>query len=323
MHKITVAICAYNCQNYIKETLEAITAQTFQDFDLFIYNDCSSDNSVSVIEEYFINNPRKYKLINAKKNNGLAFGRKYVELNVLTKYIIFIDADDIPLPELVEKLYTKINSDSDLIAVGCHHHFIDQSGKKIGGGIFMGCKDKNEFYALAKKRKLIFMQPTAIIDREALLMCGGRNIDGFFKGQPRYQDLCEDLDLWTRMSDLYVNGKAIIVLPEVLCNYRKHDSGLSNNSYGMILRMRHIKTNLINRREGLPQIDFVDFYNSLTDNKLNLYRKQANSSDYFKKAVYEIKKLNFFLFIYFIFKCFKNDRTYIWQKIKANSGIFK
>ena len=87
--------------------------------------------------------------------------------------------------------------------------------------------------------------------------------------------------------------------------------------------MRHIKTNLINRREGLPQIDFVDFYNSLTDNKLNLYRKQANSSDYFKKAVYEIKKLNFFLFIYFIFKCFKNDRTYIWQKIKANSGIFK
>lgn len=65
------------------------------------------------------------------------------------------------------------------------------------------------------------MQPTAIYDRDAALSVGGYIIDGFPSGKPRYQDYCEDLDLWTRMSDLYIEGKAIVVIPETLCLYRK------------------------------------------------------------------------------------------------------
>lgn len=153
-----------------------------------------------------------------------------------------------PYPTLVEKLYDKISSDPDLIAVGCHLEYMDSEGRKMKGGIFLGETTKKGFYEKAAKEKLIFMQPTAIYDRKAALRVGGHNVEGFPSGKPRYQDLCEDLDLWTRMSDLYTENKAIVVVPKILCRYRKHESAMSTDSTGMLLRMRHIKTNLKRRR---------------------------------------------------------------------------
>ena len=264
MKDLTLAICMYNAERYIEETLQCILAQTIQDFYLLIVNDCSTDGSVKIVTRFFETNPRQYELVSFEQNGGLSAGRRYVEEHAQTKYILFVDADDCPYPSLVEKLYNKITSDHDLMAVGCHLEYMDSAGKKIRGGIFLGETTKGEFYEKASKEKLIFMQPTAIYDREVALRVGGHNIDGFPEGKPRYQDLCEDLDLWTRMSDLYMEGKAIVVVPEVLCRYRKHESAMSVNSMGMLLRMRHIKMNLKRRRRGEAELSFIEFRNQLS-----------------------------------------------------------
>lgn len=315
---LTVAICLYNCEKYIEETLACIVKQTYQKFDLLIVNDCSTDRSIEKVESFFKNTQRPYKLVHFEENRGLAAGRYYVEQTVETKYILFVDADDCPHPTLVEKLYGKISKDKDLMAVGCYHHFINSEGKEIGGGIFMGESDKESFYSKARRKKLIFMQPTAIIDREITIRVGGRSIIGFPKGKPRYQDLCEDLDLWTRMSDLYVEGKAIVVVPEVLCNYRKHESALSANSIGMILRMRHIKSNLLRRRMGRVEQTFIEFYDSIDKKQMNLYQKDADAATYFREGVYAIKKGNFPQAIFKVGYSIILKPSYIIQKIKNN-----
>lgn len=67
---MTLAICMYNAERYIGETLRCIMAQTMQDFHLLIVNDCSTDNSVEVVEEFFRRNPRQYELVNLQKNGG-------------------------------------------------------------------------------------------------------------------------------------------------------------------------------------------------------------------------------------------------------------
>lgn len=317
-HDLTVAICLYNCEKYIEQTLMCIVNQTYQKFDLLIVNDCSTDSSVERVEEFFRDNPRQYELVHFEQNRGLAAGRYYVEQNVKTKYILFVDADDCPHPTLVERLYEKITSDSDLIAVGCYHHFIDSKGKEIGGGIFMGERDKESFYSKAERKKLIFMQPTAIIDREIALRVGGRSVSGFPQGKPRYQDLCEDLDLWTRMSDLYVEGKAIVVVPEVLCNYRKHQSALSANSIGMILRMRHVKSNLLRRRAGQNEQTFVEFFDAITPAQMKSYQKDADAATFFREGVYAIKKGNLLRAILKIGHSVVLRPSYAIQKIKNN-----
>lgn len=314
---LTLAICMYNAEKYIEETLLCIMAQTKQDFYLMIINDCSTDNSADVVNRFFVDHSRQYEMVNLPENRGLAFGRRYVEEHADTKYLLFVDADDCPLPLFVEKLYDKISSDSQLMAVGCYLEYMNLDGKKTKGGIFIGETSKNGFYQKALKEKLIFMASTSIYNREVALSVGGHNIYGFPEGKPRYQDLCEDLDLWTRMSDLYVDGKAIIVVPEVLYKYRKGD-GISTGAYGMLLRMRHIKTNLKRRRSGEKELSFIDFQNSLSEKEIASLKKEATSVNSFRNAYYYLKKGNFLLFIKNIFISIYNNPKYMMDKIKHN-----
>lgn len=318
MPNLTLAICVYNAEKYIKETLQSVAGQTMQDFHLLVVDDYSTDGSVAAIKEFFEEHPRQYELVSLPVNGGLCNGRRFVEENATTKYIMFVDADDILYPQAVETLYNKISSDKDLIAVGCHLEYMDSNGKKINGGIFLGETTKEGFYRKAEKEKLIFMQPTAIYDREAALRVGGHNTTGFPAGKPRYQDLCEDLDLWTRMSDLYREGKAIIVVPEILCRYRKHENAMSGNSIGMILRMRHIKKNLKQRRRGYKELSFIEFKESLTPAELNKLEGEAKAADELKQSYYALKKGKIFTFLSKLTISIYSNPSYFINKIKHN-----
>lgn len=321
MLDLTVAICMYNAEAYIEETLTCIASQTITDFHLMVINDCSTDGSRAKAEDFLREHQLCCEIVDLPENHGLCYGRRYVEEHAQTKYVLFVDADDCPYPTLVEKLYAKITSDKDLMAVGCYLEYIDEKGKKIGGGIFLGEKTKEDFYEKAKNEKLIFMQPTAIYDREMALSVGGHVLEGFPEGKPRYRDYCEDLDLWTRMSDLYKDGKAIVVVPEVLCGYRKHVNAMSANSLGMVLRMRHIKTNLKLRRKGLQQRTFVEFVDNLSAKEKKDITDYSISADALRKAYYEFKQRHLFNTMRLIFVSIRHKPSYIVDKIKHN--IFK
>lgn len=320
---LTVAICAYNCERYIGETLSCLMTQTYRDFELLIVNDCSSDNSRAVITQFFEEHTFPHRIVDFEVNRGLAAGRRYVEENVQTKYIIFVDADDCPQPTFVEKLYRTITSDSDLMAVGCYLEFIDEDGNKVHGGQYLGCKTKDEFYDRAARKKLMFMASNAIFDRELALRAGGRAVVGFPDGKPRYQDLCEDLDLWTRMSDFYTEGKAIVVVPEVLMLYRKHSSGLSAGSFNMLLRMRHVKTNLLRRRAGEKELSFIEFRDSLSAEEMKRLERESGAADALRRGFFLLKQRKFVPAVGNILKSVWLQPGYLWQKVLSNSGIWK
>lgn len=320
---LTIAICAYNCERYIRETLTCLMAQTYRDFELLIVNDCSTDKTKETIEHFFQEQPFPHAIVDFDENQGLAAGRKYVEEHVRTKYVLFVDADDCPQPTLVEKLYKKISSDADLMAVGCYLEFIDENGKRVHGGQYLGCKSKEEFFDKASRKKLIFMASNAIFNREIALRAGGRSVAGFPAGKPRYQDLCEDLDLWTRMSDFYTEGKAIVVVPEVLMLYRKHSSGLSAESFNMILRMRHVKSNLLRRRAGEKEQTFIEFRDALSAKEYRKLERESASADALRRGFFLLKQRKPFAALGNIVKSIWYQPGYLWQKVLSNSGIWK
>lgn len=322
MNDLTLAICVYNAEKYIEETLQSVTAQTMQNFHLLIVNDCSTDGSVAAIEKYFEENPRQHELVSFDENRGIGYARHFAERKASTRYMMFLDADDILYPCAIEKMYAKIKSDEQLMAVGCYLEYINEKGDKIGGGLFLGEKSKEKFYEKAAAKKLFFMQPTAIYDRKTALSVGGYVIDGYPQGKPRYRDFCEDLDLWTRMSDLYTQKKAIVVIPEILCKYRK-GGGLSSNSFNMIIKMRYTKCNLLRRRNGERELTFIEFYDSLPQKQLNGYKKDAKAADALRNSAFYFKKGNILKCVWEITKCIYYSPLYIWDKIKHNSGIGK
>ena len=318
MIELTLAICVYNAEKYIQETLESVMAQTMQDFHLFIVNDCSTDNSVAIIEQFFAERTRQVEIVSFEENKGIGHARHFAEHKAVTKYMMFLDSDDVLYPNAIETMYRKITTDGDLMAVGCYLEYVNEKSKKIGGGLFIGETTKEEFYEKAKNRKLIFMQPTAIYDRELALSVGGYVIDGYPEGKPRYQDYCEDLDLWTRMSDLYTQGKAIVVVPEVLCKYRKIGNGLSANSFNMILKMRYTKLNLLRRRSGEKEFTFIEFYDSLTPKEIKRLKKDAKAADALRNGVFNLKRKNIFKAAWEITKSIYYRPGYIFDKLRHN-----
>lgn len=320
--KLTLAICLYNAESYISETLQSVLQQTIQNFHLLIVNDCSTDKSVEVVEQFFAKHPRQYELVSFEKNQGIGFARHFAERHAMTPYMMFLDADDILKPNAIETMYRKIISDKDLMAVGCYLEYINEKGKKIGGGLFLGETTKEGFYEKAKNKKLIFMQPTAIYDRELALAVGGYQISGYPEGKPRYQDYCEDLDLWTRMSDLYKEGKAIVVVPKVLCSYRK-GGGLSSSTFNMIIKMRYTKTNLLRRRNGEQELTFIEFYNNLSPKEFKGYQLDAKAADALRNGVFYLKRKNIVKATWLILQSIWFRPIYIIDKLKNNSGLKK
>lgn len=314
---LTVAICVYNAERYVEETLKSVMNQTFQGFELLIVDDCSTDGSVALVERFFKGNPRQYELVRLEANRGIGYARHFAERHAKTRYMMFLDADDVLYPHAVETMYRKIKSDDDLMAVGCYLEYVDGRGKKLGGGLFLGETTKEGFYKKAEKGKLIFMQPTAIYDREMALSVGGYVVDGYPEGKPRYQDYCEDLDLWTRMSDLYVEGKAIVVVPEVLCKYRK-GGGLSSSTFNMGLKMRYTKSNVRRRRRGEGDLTFVEFYDSLSDEELKGLKRDAAAADALRNAAFYLHRGNVVMCGWLVMKSLWYKPGYLLEKVRHN-----
>ena len=100
---LTICICVYNGEQYIKETFDSLYTQTYKDWNLYIIDDCSTDHSKEVIEEILAKHPEhQSQLISLPENSGTAYARQYVLEHVDTPLMLFFDADDIAKPDFVE-----------------------------------------------------------------------------------------------------------------------------------------------------------------------------------------------------------------------------
>ena len=316
---ITLAICMYNAEKYIEETLACIMAQTMQEFHLLLVDDCSTDRTVEYVERFFHQNQRQYELVKLTQNQGIAYGRHFALHHAQTKYLIFVDSDDQPLPLLLEKEYNALLSDKNLIAVSSWSQFIDAKNKKMSGGLFIGDTTKAQFLKRAQAAKRVYLPIQTMFDRAAAIRVGGFSLDGYPDGKPRYRDFCEDLELWTRLSDLYAEGKYIIVLPEVLYLYRKSE-GLSSSHFNMIIKMEYVKVNLRRRRKGMKELTFIDYYNSLSEIERARLQKDSRAADCLRNGVFYIREKKIIRGVALLFECVWNHPFYIIDKVIANSG---
>ena len=103
---ISVIIPMYNTEKYIKQCLESVAAQTFSDYEVIVVDDCSTDNSVVVVEGLTATFEGKLQLIKLKKNNGSPGIPRNKGLTLARgKYIIFLDSDDMIIDTALEELF--------------------------------------------------------------------------------------------------------------------------------------------------------------------------------------------------------------------------
>lgn len=90
--RFTVIICAYNVEAYITRAIKSVLAQNFKNYELIISDDCSTDNTMEMINKFSGDN---IKVVKTSANTGTAGGTRNIGLNVAKgEYIVFLDGDD-------------------------------------------------------------------------------------------------------------------------------------------------------------------------------------------------------------------------------------
>jgi teichuronic acid biosynthesis glycosyltransferase TuaG len=93
MSKVDIILPSYNSQKYIEETINSIINQSFKDWNLIIIDDASTDESPKLIKKYL--NDERISFQTIKKNLGAGFCRNLALRRCKSKYVAFIDSDDI------------------------------------------------------------------------------------------------------------------------------------------------------------------------------------------------------------------------------------
>ncbi|ACM93540.1 teichuronic acid biosynthesis [Nautilia profundicola AmH] len=131
MHDLVSIITpSYNSEKFISKTIVSVLNQTYRNLEMIIVDDCSPDNSNEIIEEY-IKKDKRIKLIKLDKNSGPAVARNTAIKEAKGRYIAFLDADDLWIPEKLER---QINfmKENDLSFTYSAYDLIDENDNNIG-----------------------------------------------------------------------------------------------------------------------------------------------------------------------------------------------
>lgn len=105
MPKFSIVIPVYNVEKFLRECLESIATQTFSDFEVICINDGSTDNSLTILQEY-ANKDSRFKVI-SQENQGQGIARnKAIEI-AQGNYLLFVDPDDFIESNTLEIIYNK------------------------------------------------------------------------------------------------------------------------------------------------------------------------------------------------------------------------
>lgn len=125
--EISVIIPMYNTEKYIGACLESILNQTFQNFEVIVVDDCSTDNSCAVVESYIPKFSERLKLIKMKNNSGSPAAPSNKGLKFSRgKYIYFMDNDDLLLNTALQYFYELAeNTNADVIHMDRRFGFVN------------------------------------------------------------------------------------------------------------------------------------------------------------------------------------------------------
>lgn len=210
---VSIIMGVYNGQDTLKECINSIVAQTYQNWEFIICNDCSSDETLHILEEF----PKKEDriiILNNSKNLRLAASLNKCLQVAKGKYIARMDADDESLPDRLEKQIAFLENHPEYDVVGCNCLIFDGNGNQ-------GIRKRHEIPDVnVLLRDVPFSHPTIMMKKDVYDVLGGYTVS---KETVR----AEDLDLWFRF---FEHGFRGYNLQEVLYKYREGKEDLKKRT---------------------------------------------------------------------------------------------
>ena len=248
---VSVIIPNYNHASFLKQRIDSILNQTYKDFELIILDDCSTDESKSVIENYR-GNPKICHIVYNKKNSGTPFfqWQKGVAL-AKGEFIWIAESDDFAEPKFLEKTILQIENNNQIGLVYTDSNII-QNGVKIDN-----FKNRNLRYLKnVNWEKDHLVEGAKELEQHLLENCTIYNVSAVLFKEEALKTVIGDITNFIFAGDwvcymLIALNYDIFYIGETLSNYRSHENNLTKNSganYSAMLeriKARHfVKTKL-------------------------------------------------------------------------------
>lgn len=316
---VTIIICCYNAAGTLAQTLESLQAQTHEALEILVVNDASTDETPEMVARYQASDPR-IRMVTHDQNLGLAHGRKTGVEHASHALLTFIDADDIAMPNMVERLVQELLADDMRLGVSSYRIYFDD--ERDLGIQKVGPTSREDYMQLYEGNKLVFLSYPNLVRKQDVLAVGGYRVDVMPNPQGiRYADFAEDLDMWCRMSDLSADGRYFITLKETLSRYRKPaDSMSAKNLKHMQNKMRWIKDCLRRRRAGENERSFAEFLALRTAWERFSDRRADAAVVSYKKAGFAYAKRNYASLAWYLLLTGLTSPKLIWQKLATQKA---
>lgn len=213
---VSIIIPSYNASKFIRETITSVRQQSYQNWEMIVVDDYSSDDTCKIIEQE-CGEDFRIKLIKLDMNKGPAHARNVGIKNARGKYLAFIDADDTWLPEKLQKQVSFMQS-KDIAFSFTEYRQISEDGKWCGKIVSVPVSvTYNELL-----KETIIGGHTVMLDIEKI---------GFFEYSGEYH---EDYITWL---NLLKRCKVAYGLQEDLARYRQVNKSRSRNKLKSAYRM--------------------------------------------------------------------------------------
>lgn len=205
---VSVIVSVFNCESYVREAIDSLTQQTYSDIEILVCDDCSTDNTWTILSTYRDN---RIQLFQNEVNKGVVYTRNFLLTKATGDYIVIQDGDDWSAPHRIETLLKTIASE-DIDVCGSSHVRIDHAGnsKIVSHG-------NSQYVQLADCANLPFMPATIMLRKKVYNTLGGYH--DFFSGA-----FAEDLYWIIRMAETC----RIYYLNQPLYGYRFNPASLTN-----------------------------------------------------------------------------------------------
>lgn len=224
----SVILPVYNGASTLSRTLECLVQQTFQDFEIVLVNDGSSDRSEAVIQNFIESHPQVTVQYISQKNKGLGGARNTALKEAAGSYFALIDQDDIWYPKKLERVLALFEQRPEISFVT--HRLRRRVNGVLGDVIYSDSVEGDLF------RKLLFdtnfLCGCAMSFRKAVI----EKIGAFTEDRQLFH-LSEDYDYWLRAS---ASGLQFHLIEEVLGEYVIHAKNFSKNRQGMFRNEWHV-----------------------------------------------------------------------------------
>lgn len=278
---ISVIIPAYNAEKFIAKTLLSVSSQTYQNLEILVVNDGSTDTTADIITSFAQKDKRVILL--EQSNAGVAAARNLAIEKSRGEYIAPIDADDIWYPQNLEKqLDCLMKSESSVGVVYSWSLDINEQDLLTGG--FYNSIVEGEVYTALVYKYFMGNASSCLIRRICFERVGGYNTQ--LKAENAQG--CEDLELFLRIAEHY----QFKVVPEFLVGYRQISSSMSCNYAAMAKSHSLIMADVRQQHPEIPT---------------KIYRWSNSSFYMYNLAVKSNRNGNHLSTLFWLYRSFKDD----------------